>query len=88
MNIEQLREVVSRHTEDDGRVVDTALPDGMALVGNIGEVLSIGPAEVELLSGRVVRPKAYVGPVPNVGQIILMVRVARFWIAVTGVQVI
>ncbi|HSG29507.1 MAG TPA: hypothetical protein VLA34_13590, partial [Candidatus Krumholzibacterium sp.] len=83
MNIENLREKVSRHTDDDGRVIDTAIPDGIPLVGTIGEVISLGPnVEVELLSGRIIKPKAYVGPVPNVGQHILMVRVARFWIAV------
>lgn len=88
MNIENLREKVSRHIADDGQIIDTALPDGIPLVGTIGEVLSLGPAQVELLSGRIIKPKAYVGPVPEVGQFILMVRVARFWVAITGVQVI
>lgn len=87
-SIDAVRLLVSRHVEDSGRVIDSALVDDFNLSGTLGEVLSLSPVRVETLAGETVKPKAYVGPVPAVGDLVLLIRVARWWLAVTGIQVI
>lgn len=87
-DLELIREAVRRHIQDDGVVIESALPDGVPLVGTVGNVVSLAPARVELLSGRVVTVRAYMGPVPNIDQTVLMVRINRWWVAFTGMTVV
>ena len=88
MNIDNLRDVVRRHVQDDGTIVESALPDGVPIVGTLGEVTSLSPPRVELLSGRSAKVRAFMGPVPEVGQIVLMIRVNHWWLALTGMTVV
>ena len=87
-DLDVLRQAIKRHIADDGTVIDSQLPDGVPLVGTVGNVVSLSPATVELLSGRIVEVRAYMGPVPLVDQTVLMVRVNRWWVAFTGMTVV
>jgi hypothetical protein len=86
--IQQMREVVSRIIDDDGRVRDSTLREEFVIKGTLGEIVSLSPPRVELLDGRTIRPRGYVGPVPALGQIVLVLRIAKWPLVVTGIEVI
>lgn len=86
--LDDIREAVQRQTDEDGVIMESPIPDGVPLVGTIAEVTSLSPPMAETLAGRSVKVKAYVGPVPLVGQIILLVRINRWWLAITGITVV
>ena len=86
--IEQARRLAARRTREDGLVVDSALPDRLPLYGSVGEVKSLTPARVEILSGRTIPVDAYLGPVPAVGDLVLVVEVAQLRAVITGIEVV
>lgn len=86
--IESIRRNVRRSVRDDGRVVETAVTDRIPLFGTIGEVESLNPPRVEVLSGPSIKPDAFVGPLPAVGDVVLVIEVGRYRLAVTGIRVI
>lgn len=86
--LEQARRLAERRIRDDGVVIDSPLLDRYAVQGNVAEVKSLSPARVELLSGREVGVDAYVGPVPSLGDLCVVLEIAQFRMVVTGIEVI
>lgn len=87
-SIAQVREAVRRRTRDDGVLVETRMPTSIPLEGTLGEVLSLTPPRCELLSGYAIRPKAFIGPTPQVGDLVLLVSIGQWWLAFTGMTVV
>ncbi len=89
MALHNLRQKISRHIDEDtGIVTDSQIPDSIPLTGSIGEVISLTPPMVELLSGKQVRVRAYTGTVPAIGQKIFLIRLNKWWIAFPDVTVV
>jgi hypothetical protein len=86
--LDQIRAVAVRRTREDGVIVDSDLPHRFGLSGTIGEVKSLSPARVEILSGPTIDVDAYIGPIPAVNDIVLVIEVAQFRAVVTGVEII
>ena len=86
--LDQIRAAVERHIDSTGLVRDSELAHRFNLSGTIAEVVSLSPARVEILSGPTVAVDAYVGAVPTVGDIVLVVEVAHFRIVISGIEVI
>lgn len=86
--LEQIRRLASRRLREDRVIIDSPLLDRYSVHGNVAEVKSLSPARVELLSGREVGVDAYVGPVPSVGDLCVVLEVAQFRMVVTGIEVV
>lgn len=84
--LDQIRNAVTVWEDNSGRIRNTALVDEYNLTASAGEVKSLNPPQVEVLSGRVVRPQALIGPIPSIGEIVLVVRFAGLLVVFSGVQ--
>lgn len=87
-DLDAVRQNVLRWVDEDGRVRDSQLRHRYPVNGTIGEVVSLTPPRVEVLSGPSVKIDAYVGPTPVVGELVIVIEVVRYRIAITGVQVV
>ena len=74
--------------EETGEVRQTSLRESYNLFVTIGEVTSLVPPRVEILNGDVVRVRAYVGAQPQLGDMVVMLKMMRFWVAIAGVTVV
>jgi len=87
--IQQIRDSLSREVEPSGRVRDTDLSRDKRWPVTVGEVVSVNPPTVELLNGRTQRMKwRLAGVTAGVGDIVLMLRLARVLIAIGRVEAI
>lgn len=84
--LDQIRAAVSHWEDPDGRIRNTHLQDEYSLTASAGEVVSLNPPRVEVMSGRRVRPQALIGSIPAVGDIVLVVRFAGLIVVFSDVQ--
>lgn len=86
--LDQIRNHLLHSVDENGVVHQAKIAHRFPVNATIAEVKSLSPPRVEILSGPTIKIDAYVGPTPLVGEICLVLEVARYRIAVFGIEVI